>query len=268
MKKLTSLFLSLLASALLILVYYFVLSDVLLYTFASIIVYAFALSVLWLVIKKVYCHIRGRKTPKAGEQIKKDFGEYQKHVWLVPVIAFSLIMTFLFASPYFQQAIGYHRLGKEPIGGKYAYYVIASYKEDKEYTLPAEVYISYTEDQETSYSPNYLDEVTRTVYSDAFTVSKVFFKNGGYLYFEEPLVFANPNEMESGRDQSGRRWGITLTDRYLEHEQIKEHFPLDKGDFVSFAAKIVLALIQWLLWFVKLTDHTQNDEMYKNSLYA
>ena len=238
-------------SAFLLLVYYFASKGNLMYVISKIYCILCALFLAVSVIENIYRTIRKKTIPKSDSFHSYYTGRY---FYLIPIITISLLFVYIFTSPFFHQLVNYHRLEREPQGAKYAYYVIAENEKGKEYTLPAEVIISYDKSQEINYNPAIFDYEENTESSDLFLVRRVYFDNGGYLYFEDPLAFSKPDEKLSEIDQDGRLWKITLTDRYTTNEYIEEYFPLETKDFIFFIGIIVLVIIQTVLSYISYIE--------------
>ncbi len=87
--------------------------------------------------------------------------------------------------------------------GTYCYYVYATNEKDKTYTLPANI---------------------EKVNDDEYLVHNVYFKNGGFLYFEDCDYF-DYGDKEYTIDQNGNGWYIELTPHKTFHEKVKETEP-------------------------------------------
>ena len=240
-------------TAFLLFIYYFASDGNYLYVISKIFCQLCALSFVISAVLNVFRYIRKKSVIKAGSTLTKELGKY---FYIIPIITFCCLFVYIFTSPAFQQAINYHHLKREPQGGKYAYYVIAENNKGKEYTLPAEVVISYDESQKISYDPTVFDYEEKTEYTDLFLVQRVYFNNGGYLYFEEPLGFSEPDEKLSETDQDGRSWDITLTDRYIKNKFIDEYNPLTAIDHIFYVCTSFLVIIQWVLWYKAYIKNT------------
>lgn len=247
-KKTVSLVITAILSVLLILIDYLISSRTDIYTISKIFCQFCALSFLIPIFRKIKTIVSKNASTNGNSQ---SFFE-EKSFW-IPAITLSLIIVYIFTSPFFRQFTGYHRLQKEPVGAVRAYYVIAENKKGKEYTLPAEVGVSYDTDTDLKYNPTTFTDEETTSYFDLFLISRVYFKNGGYLYFEDPLVFSKPGDKAIGYDQSDKKWHITLTDRYVKNSNIKERNPYDLKDFIFWVSVFALAFIQWILLFIKYT---------------
>lgn len=89
--------------------------------------------------------------------------------------------------------------------GTYCRYVYAELN-NKTYTLPAKITKYHTDIETGSF------------------VKNVYFKNGGYLYFEDSCnLFLTKKSKEvvgEGIDQQEREWSITVTNKIAEHEKV------------------------------------------------
>lgn len=84
--------------------------------------------------------------------------------------------------------------------GTYCYYTIATNEKGQTYTLPAKI--------EKGNTKNYC-------------VENVYFKNGGYLYFDNYDYFKY-DESQSVYDQDSREWEIELTNIKTSHYMVDE----------------------------------------------
>lgn len=239
-------FLAVPLAAVLLLFYYFSTDDNFIYSVANIFCQLCAISCIVYVISNIYRSVRKKAKSDSGSALISLFGD---KFYVFTTVTLSILIVYIFASPNFQQLINYHHLKREPVGGTYAYYVIATSDNSQEYTLPAAVSISYEPDADLRYNHNTFDYEEKTTYSDAFIVNRIYFKNGGYLYFEDPLIFSKPNEVIYATDQNARDWEIELTDNYTKSEFIKEYNPLDKFDYLFHICVTMLAFVQYILWY-------------------
>lgn len=116
-------------------------------------------------------------------------------------VSISLLCAFiiLFSNNYFWALIGSKDIRTLP-SGTYCYYVYATNKKDKTYTLPANI---------------------EKINDDYYIVNNVYFKNGGYLYFEDCDYFKY-GKKEYTCDQNGNGWYIELTNNKTVHKKVKE----------------------------------------------
>ena len=130
--------------------------------------------------------------------------------------------------------------------GEYCYYVLATNKSNKTYTLPAKIskrFDVYIEEDDTR---------TQTTYY----VEKVYFENGGYLYFEDTCELDyNKNtkvfENSYATDQRERDWQIEFTGRKTYNENFEETEPFKAGKlilpFISVAITIINMIMMQIL---------------------
>lgn len=137
------------------------------------------------------------------------------HIFIA-IIQTAIIITF-FTCPIAVRIFDYHKPHLEQKGSTVGYYVIVENINDNEYTLPAEVIISYEERESTSRNTITGEETIKTNHYNKFIVYKAYFSNGGYLYLEDPATFSKPNDICRVTDQSGKQWNITLTNKYVEN---------------------------------------------------
>lgn len=236
---------SLLICCCLLITYYLLDDNVRIFTISKIAVILFAISLICNIGRLLYHAITGKKTHQIGANIIRLF---KTSAFWWSIVSTALLMTYIFTNPCFLTLIDYHKLHKEPYGGIYAYYVVAKSGIGKEYTLPAEVHIGYSESTKTKHSIS--GDSEQNVYSDNYIINRIYFKNGGFLYFEDGVEFSAAGKTTSCVDQNGNDWAITLTDKYTKSDDIKEDSPFNKKDYVLYVAISTLALIQCILWFV------------------
>lgn len=235
-------------SAFLIWSYYTTLFNTAFYTVTKLFCEISAIFLIWFLLKYLYSIIRKKEKPVAGTLTQSFFEECLKNKTDLFLLLFLVIIIVnIFTNPFFRYEIGYHHLETEPLGSRYAYYVIAESSAGKEYTLPAEVVFSYDSDPDIRYDHTVFDYKEKEEYYDTFIVQRVYFSNGGYLFFEDGLIFKKPNEKISDVDQNGKDWEITLTDRYTKSDMITEYNSLTKSDFIFYCTTIIFAFAEWLL---------------------
>lgn len=134
--------------------------------------------------------------------------------------------------------------------GKYSYNVILQ-RNDKTYTLPAEIEISYDMDEYDSYPIEY-NPLTGTGYTQThieqvIKLNRIYWPNGGYLKFEQNDVFLSANEAVKITDQNDVDWKCTLTNERVSHPKIKEEIKGHKP--IAGLSLAILGSIEWL-WFM------------------
>lgn len=236
---------SVVLSSTLVLYHYFLTSGDTVNVVTNITVHIMPIALIVYVVRAVFNCARNKQAPHIGDSIKSLLKD--KSAWWC-IIAFALVIANVFTSPCFHHLINYHSLGKEQFGGIYSYYVIAESESGKEYTLPAEIQI--LSEEETEITNNEIEREKIRNY-DTYSVNRVYFKNGGYLYFEEDLTFRKAGRSARSYDQHGRDWKITLTDRHTESEFITETVPTNR-DYIFLAVCTLLSLAQCVVWLIKL----------------
>jgi hypothetical protein len=118
--------------------------------------------------------------------------------------------------------------------GNYCYYVEATNEKGKTYTLPAHI----------------------IKYEGEFSVRKVFFKNGGYLYFDDYCYdYVNFDQTFFAFDQDERSWDIKFTTKKAHDYRVNEtEIEFNSGDafwFSLFAIQIIEVILH-LISFSKL----------------
>jgi hypothetical protein len=117
--------------------------------------------------------------------------------------------------------------------GNYCYYVEATNENGKTYTLPAHIII---ED------------------SGEFSVYKVFFDNGGYLYFEDCFYDSvNFDETLYVEDQRENLWKINLTTKKTYHNAVNEtEIEFNSNDawaIALFALQVFMVVVEIFFMF-------------------
>ena len=111
-----------------------------------------------------------------------------------------LVFAVLFFNNHFVVSLGCSDLRVMP-KGTYCYYVLVTNEKDKTYTLPAKI-------EKLSYDEYYIDNV--------------YFKNGGWLYFEGGDYFQYDDTSYSSFDQNGKEWDLELTSKKATHAKVTE----------------------------------------------
>lgn len=160
-------------------------------------------------------------------------------------IAFFIIMfaiiRLIYYSPAIRLTINPHDINYLP-DGTYSFYVLMN-NGKKEYTLPAEItIISDTYSESTNQERERL-----TSHADIY-LSKVFFKNGGYLYFDDRII--ELNEKTLVMDQNGIDWDCTLLNKHANNNKVKETVPNLNKSFFRLIIRC-LALMFCLIIIVK-----------------
>ena len=129
-------------------------------------------------------------------------GFYQLSKFTFVIVFMCAVIVILFSSSHFVTLLGSKDLRTMP-SGTYCYYVEATNEYDKTYTLPAKV---------------------EKINSNYYQVHNVYFKNGGYLYFEDS-EYINYKTTAFVLDQNGESWHIKLTNKKTSHLMIEETKP-------------------------------------------
>lgn len=137
---------------------------------------------------------------------------------IVTIIDLILAATVLIGSSQFWILCGSQDIRVMP-SGTYCYYVYATNEKDKTYTLPAEV---------------------EKINNDTYLVYNVYFKNGGYLYFDDCDYF-DYGDSEYVIDQNGNGWHIKLTNNKTTHTKVYESYK-PSNILLTFAAFIIFLL--------------------------
>ena len=146
--------------------------------------------------------------------LRFPFGEKKTTTVLICVLSCFVI---LFSNAQFVTMLGSRDIRTMP-EGTYCYYVKTTNEKGKTYTLPAKI-----------------QKINGTYYD----IDNVYFKNGGYLYFEDS-EYIEYSETLSTYDQNGKDWDIKLTNHKCSHDKVEETKPMN-------FKKLVLPFIEVLL---------------------
>ena len=206
-----------------------------------------SLILLWKIIKRIL-----RKPFKFDSNIS-----YLLKNWLFSALIVCVIIA-IFCSPCFYTTINYHNLQLEPVGGRYGYATLAESEYNKTYTLEAEVNIGEDKITDLKYDYNIADyiEVTKSV--KEYYISRIYFNNGGYLYFEESLIFDSINDTCTGTDQNGKEWEVTLLNNHIGI-LTEEHNPLDTLYYITWICSIVFTILLIFLLYKDYKEELNND---------
>ncbi len=223
-------------SAVLIVLYYGASAN-LIYNATNIMCQGLALIFLWNVFQRLR-----RKVC----EVNYDFLSILKK-WLFTALSVCVTVV-LFCSPCFASMIDYHKLGLEPTGARCGYAVLAENQKHKTYTLEAEVYVGSAEEMDFEYDYNTAGYEERSKTVKEYYVSRIYFSNGGYLRFEEPLIFRGVNDTCAGVAQKGDEWDVTLLDSYIGN-QVNARSPLDVFDYVIWICSMLFSVLLAILWY-------------------
>lgn len=221
------------------------------YNFSTLACEISSLVLIFIPIRYIWSKISKKKFKLPGT----DSFLWRKWIYILLI---SCTFVNLFCSPCFIETINYHDLNLEPSGGKYKYYVYAESEAGKTYTLESKVNISSYDTEETHYNSTtgeYEDDIST---KRCYIIYNIYFSNGGYLYFEEPLEFYDVNNKAYSYDQNGKRWDVTLSNHFVKNSYCDS--PLDEWDyFVWIASSIgtVVLLAIWNIYHKKIDIHNK-----------
>lgn len=110
--------------------------------------------------------------------------------------------------------------------GTYCYYVVASREyTSKEYTLPARI------------------EKT----DGNYTITNVYFPNGGYLYFDSQ-DYTEVEETTMYGDQDGDGWKIKLTNNQTSHPEVYTDYSVGYVDIIITIVGVIIILISMIIY--------------------
>lgn len=190
--------------------------------------YLMALCCIGLTIGSIKLPFINRKKKANFKQSFEDlvfpFGYTRLSTVLICVISCFII---IFSHNNFLAFIGSEDIRMMP-SGTYCYYVEATNEKDQTYTLPANI---------------------EKINQDYFVVHNVYFKNGGYLYFEDCENFKF-KEKEHVIDQNENFWDLKLTNIRTTHEKVKETKTYKFTDFIGAIVSIVAILFSGTMYFI------------------
>lgn len=150
-------------------------------------------------------------------QYRDSFSPFKEKKTAAISVCVLSCFVILFSNSHFVTMLGSRDIRTMP-EGTYCYYVKATNEKGKTYTLPAKI-----------------EKINSTYYG----IYNVYFKNGGYLYFEDS-EYIKYSETLSTHDQSGKDWDIKLTTYKCSHEKVEE------TDIINFK-KLILPFVEALL---------------------
>ena len=177
---------------------------------------------------------------KDKKSIYAVFEELKKHaknnIFKYSIVFIAVIIITLFTSRNLLLVLGSRNLKTIP-NGDYTYYVkMKKADKDKEYTLPALISKTYNCDEDVDNKLNC---------SSIYLLNKVYFSNGGYLYFEDDNELYI-NKKVSLYDYKGDKYEITLINEHAYVEGVNESKPPIRS-FIILIYMIVMELMCWLI---------------------
>ena len=203
------------------------------YSFCNIIIFLIAAHLIalcciciWLgAIKFIFPKLRkGRSFKNHFDDLYVPFGANKFTTILICLLS-SLVI--LFSNNYFMALIGSEDIRTLP-SGTYCYYVYATNEKDKTYTLPANI---------------------EKINNEYYVVHNVYFKNGGYLYFEDCEYFKF-TQKESTYDQNGNNWDLKLTNIKTTHERVKETNPKNVEKITTPIIEIFIIILTGIMYII------------------
>ncbi len=177
----------------------------------------------------LFSFLKNRKEPYFLDAICLTFDTSKAKAICVCIVSIIMCLMVFFGSR--QIVIG---LGCDDIQvmteGTYCYYVYATNEKDKTYTLPANI---------------------EKVNDNEYLVHNVYFKNGGFLYFEDCDYF-DYGDKEYSIDQNGNGWYIELTPRKAYHERVEETEPSNPLGLIFPSAVIAIILFSTILYIKRI----------------
>lgn len=198
-----------------------------------------SLVLIFIPLRYIWSKISKKKFKLPGT----DSFSWRKWIYILLI---SCTFINLFCSPCFIETIEYHDLNLEPKGGEYRYYVYAESETGKTYTLESKVNISSYKTEETHYNSTtgeYEDNIST---KRCYIIYNIYFSNGGYLYFEEPLEFYDTDDIACSYDQNGKKWKVTLSNNFVENSYFKS--PLDEWDYFVWIASSIGTVVLLMIW--------------------
>ena len=173
----------------------------------------------------------------------KDLDENRTNIlymfpWIEVILLIVAISLHFYFSPIFWELCGNQDINRKA-DGTYCYYVLVSKEDsfDKFYQLPAKIEKTYDDKDSDGNSDIY------------YSISNVYWPNGGFLYFEDPID-CDIDQATSGIDQEGRHWHMILTNNKATHKKIQETSSLTPFGIFWFCFWIIIPLIVFVVWFL------------------
>lgn len=115
--------------------------------------------------------------------------------------------------------------------GTYCYYVYATNEKDKTYTLPAKI-----------------QKLNRLEYD----IDNVYFKNGGYLYFEDCVSYIEYGDEFRTWDQNDNEWHIKLTNKKAYHSKVEETKPNNLSSLIFPGIEVLTIITATALYILEI----------------
>lgn len=131
--------------------------------------------------------------------------------------------------------------------GRYCYNVSASRFLGNSYTLPASIY-----------------KETNAFGKSKYYIEKIYFKNGGYLVFDEE-DYITLNDYSYLVDQNGEEWMVELCNQRSNHTNVSESKPISFWGVILAIFELAALSLFTLLHLPNIKGDTK--EFYQNSIH-
>ena len=193
----------------------------------------FCVSVSFLVsLIKLNVFKREKEKPyEKFSDISKWFNDYPIRFILIGI---AVILFTLWSNAWFKELIGYDNIETKP-SGTYCYYVEIT--GNKKYTLPAKVNVDVYSDE--------VAEGKSQTYHDYY-IEKVYWSNGGYLYFGDNDERMEVNDSITLYDQDENEWEVKLLNKSAYCSDFKNTSSLD--DPINIILGLILLASEIFVW--------------------
>jgi hypothetical protein len=179
--------------------------------------------------------------PLALDLLYGNIKNLKAKTFLSSFVGLFICFLILFSSNQFVISLGCEDIRVMP-EGTYCYYVKATNENGKTYTLPAKI-----EKILDTYEYDEGKTKTKTVYY----INNVYFKNGGYLYFED--CYTDYDTAEIFLDQRDRDWKIKITPYKAYHEKVLETNPNKPSKLILPFIEVIATLIGTVFYTINST---------------
>ena len=178
------------------------------------------------------------------ERIFKTFCKFNIK-FITPLFVFGLF-SIIISSPVVKEKLGIYDITQMP-EGTYCYYVEIS-DDSHKYTLPAEIIII----KEKSYD----EEGDVDIYTNYY-VNRVYFTNGGYLYFDDDEPVYKINQKYSSYDQNEKFWNYKILNKHAYSPYVNETKLGNKPKIILALNVIGCLIVIFSLLFYKKEQQNQ-----------
>ncbi len=180
---------------------------------------------------EVISSIKKQSNTPALDLFYGNIKNLKNKAFLSSIIGLFICFLILFSSNQLVISLGCNDIRVMP-EGTYCYYVKATNEKGKTYTLPAKI---------EKISDTYEYEEGKTKTKTIYYINNVYFKNGGYLYFED--CYTDYDTAETFSDQRDREWKIKITPYKTYNEKVLETNPSKPSKLILPFVEVIATLI-------------------------